>query len=53
MLETDEQKNERLSEELALAFIRNWGLREEPEKLAQRFFDAKKIIEEVVRKNCK
>jgi hypothetical protein len=46
-----ESEVDRISEELAIVHIRDWGYREEPDKLAQRFLEAKKIIAEVIRKN--
>lgn len=40
---------EKVSEELAFAFIKIWAFKESPEKLVQRFLHAKKEIENSIR----
>ncbi len=49
MYDTDVQI-EKVSEELAIAFVRNWGFKESPDKLARRFLHAKKEIESTIKK---
>ena len=48
MYDSDE-KIEKVSEELAFAFIKIWAFKESPEKLVQRFLHAKREIADTIR----
>jgi hypothetical protein len=53
MLETDEQIIARVSEELAIVYMRNMSFKDTPEIFTRNFLDIKNKIAETLRKNYK
>ncbi len=50
MFETDRQQLDQLSEELAIAYMRNMGYKDTPAVFAEKFLEAKKEILEYLSK---
>lgn len=53
MFETDEQVITRISEELAIVYMRNMSLKDTPEIFTRNFLDIKKKIAETLRQSNK
>ena len=53
MFETDEQLITRISEELAIVYMRNMSFKDTPETFARNFLDIQKKISETLRQSNK
>jgi hypothetical protein len=53
MYETDEQLIAKVSEELAILYMKNMGFKDTPEIFTQNFLDIKNKIAETLRKSNK
>lgn len=51
MYETNKQQIDKLSEELAITYMKNMGYKDTPTIFTKRFLDAKKEISECLNKN--